>query len=65
MILGAMPWNKLKDNENIWLKTNQNIVTKKSLKMPKGYTESVFRRKTDNTMANRKKTNNDLQNTEN
>ena len=65
MILGAMLWNKLKDNENIWLKTNQNIVIKKSLKMPKGYTESVFRRKTDNAMANRKKTNNDLQNTEN
>jgi hypothetical protein len=38
---------------------------KKSLKIPKGQSESVYRRTTDNTMAKRKKykrTNNDLQN---
>jgi hypothetical protein len=38
---------------------------KKSLKIPKGQSESVYRRRTDNTMAKRKKykrTNNDLQN---
>ena len=41
---------------------------KKSLKIPKGQSESVYRRRTDNTMTKRKstkkqkKTNNDLQN---
>ena len=35
-------------------------ITKKSLNMPKKYSESVNRRRTDNTMA--KRTNNDLQN---
>ena len=35
--------------------------SKKSLKIPKGQSESVYRR-TDNTMAKRKRTNNDLQN---
>jgi hypothetical protein len=38
---------------------------KKSLKIPKGYSESVYRRRTDNTMTKRKKykrTNNDQQN---
>jgi len=38
---------------------------KKSLKIPKGQSESVYRRRTDNTMAKRTKysiTNNDLQN---
>jgi len=38
----------------------------KSLKIPKEQPESVYRRRTDNTMAKRKKykrTNNDLQNT--
>jgi len=35
-------------------------ITKKSLNIPKGYSESVNRRRTDNTMA--KRTNNDLQN---
>ena len=38
---------------------------KKSLKIPKGKSESVYQRRTDNTMAKRKKykrTNNDLQN---
>ena len=33
---------------------------KKSLKIPKGLSESVYRRRTDNTMV--KRTNNDLQN---
>jgi hypothetical protein len=36
---------------------------KKSLKIPKGKSESVNRRITDNTMAKRKRTKNDLQNT--
>ena len=39
--------------------------SKKSLKIPKGKSESVYRRRTDNTMAKRnkyKETNNDLQN---
>jgi hypothetical protein len=36
------------------------VAAKKSLKIPKGYSESVKRR-TDNTMAKRKRTNNDLQ----
>jgi hypothetical protein len=38
---------------------------KKSLKIPKEQSESVYRRRTDNTMAKRKKyqrSNNDLQN---
>jgi len=34
----------------------------KSLKTPKGLLESVNRRRTDNTMAKRKSTNNDHQN---
>jgi hypothetical protein len=35
---------------------------KKSLKIPKGQWETVYRRRTDNTMAKRKSTNNDRQN---
>jgi len=35
---------------------------KKSVKIPKGQSESVYRRRTDNTMAKRKRTNNDQQN---
>ena len=35
---------------------------KKSLKIPKGKSEAVKRRRTDITMAKRKRTNNDLQN---
>jgi hypothetical protein len=35
---------------------------KKSLKIPQGSSESVNRRRTDNIMAKRKRTNNDLQN---
>ena len=34
----------------------------KSLKIPRGLIESVNGRRTDNTMAKRKMTNNDLQN---
>jgi len=30
--------------------------SKKSLKIPKGYSESLYRRRTDNTMAKRKST---------
>jgi hypothetical protein len=32
------------------------VVNKKSLKIPKGQSESVYRRRTDNTMAKRKST---------
>ena len=35
---------------------------KKNLKIPKGQSESVYRRRTDNTMVKGKRTNNDLQN---
>ena len=35
---------------------------KKSLKIPKGQSESVYRGRTDNAMAKRKRTKNDLQN---
>jgi hypothetical protein len=35
---------------------------KKSLKIPKGQSESVYLRRTNNTMAKRKSTNNDVQN---
>jgi hypothetical protein len=40
------------------------IKSKKSLKIPKGQSESVYRRRTDNTMGGKKykRTNNDLQN---
>jgi hypothetical protein len=41
------------------------VLFKKSLKIPKWQSESVYRRRTDNTMAKRKKykrTNKDLQN---
>jgi hypothetical protein len=44
---------------------NLSIRYKKSLKIPKGYSESVNRRRTDNIMARgkkNKKTNNDLPN---
>ena len=36
---------------------------RKSLKIPKGYYESVIWRRPDNAMAKRKRTNNDLENT--
>ena len=32
------------------------VVNKKSLKIPKGQSESVYRRRTDNTMTKRKST---------
>ena len=35
----------------------------KSLKISNGYSEAVNRRRTDNTMVKRKRTNTDLQNT--
>jgi hypothetical protein len=39
-------------------------LSKKRLKVPKGFSESINRRKTDNTMAKKdKRTNKDLQNT--
>ena len=44
---------------------NSVKVNKKNLKIPKEQSESVYRRRTDNTMAKRKSTkgtNNDLQN---
>jgi hypothetical protein len=50
-----------------WSSVTQNsaMVNKKSLKIPKEQSESVYRRRTDNTMDKRKstkRTNNDLQN---
>jgi len=41
---------------------HHHLTREKSLKIPKGQSESVNRRRTDNTMAKRKRTNNDLQN---
>ena len=38
------------------LKTDPIYYTKKSLKIPKGQSETVYRRRTDNTMAKRKST---------
>ena len=35
---------------------NTQLTFKKSLKIPKGQSESVYRRRTDNTMAKRKST---------
>ena len=35
---------------------NTQLTFKKSLKIPKGKSESVYRRRTDNTMAKRKNT---------
>ena len=37
-------------------RNNDPTIDKKSLKIPKGYSESVNRRRTDNTMAKRKRT---------
>ena len=39
-----------------------NKLNKKSLKIPKGQSETVYRSRTDNTMAKRKSTKNDRQN---
>ena len=64
-------WNYDKQNFNIFfgqisrLKQFEVIIFKKSLKIPKGQSESGYRRRTDNTLAKRKKykrTNNDQQN---
>jgi hypothetical protein len=45
---------KEKENQSYW---NSNfIIYKKSLKIPKGQSESVYRRRTENTMAKRKST---------
>jgi len=38
------------------LSTNRLVVFKKSLKIPKGYSESVNKRRTDTTMATEKDT---------
>ena len=35
---------------------SKTISAKKGLKIPKGYSESVYQRRTDNTMAKRKST---------
>jgi hypothetical protein len=37
-------------------KTDPIYYAKKSLKIPKGQSETVYRRRTDNTMAKRKRT---------
>ena len=39
-----------------------NKLNTKSLKIPKGQSETVYRSRTDNTMAKRKSTKNDRQN---
>jgi hypothetical protein len=44
-------------------KSTETFCAKKSLTIPKGLSESVNRRRTDNAMAKRKSTNNDLQKT--
>jgi hypothetical protein len=41
---------------NIHLFEELDLVRKKSLKIPKGQSKSVYRRRTDNTMAKRKST---------
>ena len=42
--------------QGTYLKAINKIFTKNSLKIPTGYSESVNRRRTDNTMAKRKRT---------
>ena len=60
--------HSLVDYECTWLRLFQKRIgytkSKKSLKIPKGQSESVYRRRTDNTMGGKKykRTNNDLQN---
>jgi len=53
--------HSLVDHECTWLRLFQKRIgytkSKKSLKIPKGQSESVYRRRTDNTMAKRKRTN--------
>ena len=46
------------------LQTDHTYYTKKSLKIPKGQSETVYRRRTDSTMAKKKvqRKNRDLQN---
>jgi hypothetical protein len=39
-----------------------NIISMNSLKIPQGYSETVNRRQTDNTMAKRKRTNDNHRN---
>jgi len=45
-----------------WYPHGNSPMLKRSVKIPKGQSESVYRRRTDNTMAKRKSTNNDQQN---
>jgi len=49
---------------NVYLIKNisHRTIFKVSLKIPKGSSESVNRRRTDNIMVKRKRTNNDLEN---
>ena len=47
--------NQKQTMQRNWLHRELNV-TKKSLKIPKGQSESVYRRRTDNTMAKRKST---------
>ena len=57
--------NSLNPGEISVINKEQTIIVKKGLKIPKGQSKSVYRRRTNNTMAKRKKykrTNNDLQN---
>jgi hypothetical protein len=41
---------------NVYIEYRMRFWNKKSLKIPKGQSESVYRRRTDNTMAKRKST---------
>jgi hypothetical protein len=57
--------NSLNPGEISVINKEQTIIVKKGLKIPKGQSKYVYRRRTNNTMAKRKKykrTNNDLQN---
>ena len=49
-------WPKEKSSKDKKRSTNNTNKTRKSLKIPKGQSESVYRRRTDNTMAKRKGT---------
>jgi len=48
--------NEAKKKQKFATYNQQRIANKKSLKIPKGQSEFVYRRRTDNTMAKRKST---------
>ena len=47
--------NSLNPGEISVINKEQTIIVKKGLKIPKGQSKSVYRRRTNNTMAKRKK----------